>query len=178
MDELYEILGLDSEAPTAQVVEEVKTLKQKLKDKDGIIKGLTSKVENMEDKFDSLADGVAEARVKDLVRKVQHETGRHVGKDHMETLQNKAAQYLYASDEEKEDIYNDMKAHTLAYGTKVGLDDKIKSLQSTRSEEDNGQSKEFNEAQKLLDSGEADNWEEAYEMVQEQRAEQSETETE
>jgi len=167
MEELYEILGLDpDEAPTAKVVQKVKTLQEKLEDKNQIIQGLQGKLEDFEEKFDSLADGVAEARVKDLVQQVQHETGYHVGSDNMEKLQNKAARHLYAGDGEKEEIYEDMKAYCLAYGSKVGMDDKIKSLQGGRSEEEDGQSKEFRQAKQLVESGEADDWDEAYQMVQ------------
>lgn len=169
MDELFEELGLDADAPVAKAVQKVQTLKQKLEDKDTIMQGLQQKVSDLEDQFDSLADGVAEARVKDLVQKVQHETGRHVGKDNMETLQAKAARYLFASEGERESIYNDMKAHTIAYGTKVGMSEKIDALQGGRSKEDNGQSKEFNQAKALIDSGDAKDWDEAYQMVQQNR---------
>lgn len=168
MEELFEKLGLDPDAPNEKAVEKVDELLFKIEDKNEIIEGFEKKVENLEDQLDDIADGVAEARVKDLVQKVQHETGRHVGSEHMETLQEKATRYLYASsEEEKESIWKDMKAHTIAYGAKVGVSEKVKSLRGDREDEDDSTSPQFKEAKQLVDSGDADTWEEAMQMVQE-----------
>lgn len=173
MDELFEELGLDPDAPVAQAVEKVKTISATIQDKNNIIEGLQNKVESLEDQIDSIADGVAEARVKDLVQKVQNETGRHVGKDHMDTLQKKAAQHLYANENEKDSIWEDMKAHTIAYGTKVGMSDKIDALSGDRDKGDTEEDRRYNKAKRLVDSGEADSWEEAHDMVMEEENKKS-----
>lgn len=165
MDELFEELGLDPDAPVAQAVEKVKKMKSSVADKQNIISGLQDKVESLEDQIDSIASGVAEARVKDLVQKVQNETGRHVGSDHMDTLQKKAAQHLYASEDEKENIWDDMKAHTIAYGAKVGVSEKIDALSGDREEGETPEDRRYAKAKKLIDNGEADTWEEAHDMV-------------
>lgn len=177
MEELYKILGLDSDAPTAKIVAEVKSLKKKVEDKDNLIEGLTSQLDSMEKRFDNIAEGVAEARIKDLVLKVQNETGYHVGGDeNMQTLNRKAAEYIYASEEEQKNIWKDMKAHCRAYGAKVGLDDKINALAGDRDSGEDGESPMYRRAKALKDSGKAKTWDEAYAMVQEEQFESKEDE--
>lgn len=168
MEELYEILGLDPGAPQAKVVQEVKLLKASVEDKNEIIVGLQEKIKNQEEQIESIADGVAEARVRDLVNKVQQETGFFVGKDHIANLQKKAAQYLYADEEDQASIYSDMKAHTLAYGIKASLDERINRLVGERDEGDTDEERRYKKAEKLINSGKAKNWQEARRMVIEQ----------
>lgn len=174
MDELYEILGLDPGEPSAKIVSAVKTMQSKLEDKNEIIVGLQERIKNQEEQIDSIATGVAEARVRDLVNKVQHETGRFVGKDNIGNLQRKAAQYIYASEDEKENIYNDMKAHTTAYGVKVSLDERLRALAPDREEGGSQGDKRYAKAKKLIDSGKAKSWKEAHAMVIEQETETAE----
>lgn len=171
MEELYKLLGLDEGSPEASVVQAVTKLQNKLEDKNNIIEGLTKQIENLEGQVSSIAAGVAEARVKDLVRKVQAETGYHVGGDHMKTLQKKAAQHLYSGEEEQKSIWSDMKAHTIAYGAKVGMSKEIEALYGDRSEGDTIQDKRHAQAKKLVEGGKAKNWDEALALVLQQEEE-------
>lgn len=165
MDELFEVLGLDKDAPVAKATAEVKSLKQAVEDKQEIILGLQNQLENYEEQINSIAGGVAEARVKDLVRKVQDETGYYVGKDHMATLNRKAAEHLYAGEEAREEIWGDMKAHTLAYGAKVSLHDRLKSLNGERNTASSKEDRRFEKAKKLVEAGKAENWEKAMAQI-------------
>lgn len=168
MEELFKLLGLDPDAPTAKAIEAIKDLQEKISDKNAIIEGLSNQLEENQKRFDKIAQGVAESRVRDLVQKVQNETGYHVGGEkNMQILNRKAAKYIYASDDEQEDIWNDMKAQCLAYGTKVGLDDKISALAGDREDEDDV-SPIYRRARELKESGKAKTWSEAHEMVREE----------
>lgn len=165
MEELFEVLGLDPDVPVAKAVAEVNRLKQNLDDKVNIIAGLQNQIKNYEEQIDAISSGVAEARVKDLVRKVQSETGYYVGKDHMDTLNRKAAQHLYAGEEERSAIWEDMKAHTLAYGAKVALSEQINSLMGSRDKGETKEDRRFNKAKSYVEQGKAKNWDHAMQLI-------------
>lgn len=166
MEELYKLLGLEETESEGAVVGAVKSLQSDLEDKKNIIKGLTNQIKNYEEQVSSIAAGVAEARVKDLVRKVQDETGYHVGKDYMETLNRKAAQHLYATESDKESIWEDMKAHTIAYGVRLDTSKEIDAISGSRSPEgETIQDRRYAKAKKLIDTKQADDWDEAMKIV-------------
>jgi hypothetical protein len=171
MEELYEVLGLTEDASEGQLVQAVKALKQKVDDKQNIVNGLMKQIENYEEQVNSIASGVAEARVKDLIRKVQSETGYYVGKEHMATLNRKAAQYLYASEDEQKNVWEDMKAHTLAYGAKLGMDEMINSLSGDREEGATDDDRRYAKAKRLVNAGKAETWEKALDIVMKEEEE-------
>lgn len=172
MEELYELLEIDQNEPVQVIVEAVKDMQEAVASKSDIITGLQSQIKNFESQIDSISKGVAEARVKDIVRKVQSQTGYYVSKEKMETLNNKAAKFIYADEGAQESIMEDMKAHTIAYGVKVGMDERINSLIGSR--EDSNlpeQEKRYRKAKSLIDNGKAKNWTEANAMVLKQEQE-------
>lgn len=172
MEELYDLLEIDQNEPVQVVVEAVKDMQEAIASKSDIITGLQSQIKNFESQIDSISKGVAEARVKDIVRKVQSETGYYVSKEKMETLNNKAAKFIYADEAAQESIMEDMKAHTIAYGVKVGMDERINSLISSREDSSlPAAEKRYRKAKALVDSGEAKSWEQAHKLVLKQEQE-------
>lgn len=120
MEELYEILGLDSNAPVKKIVDEVKKLQANLSSKDTIIGGLKERIKERDNRVDEILEGATNMKVGEVVSEVMDKTEHYVGGDHIEPLQAKAKRYITAeTEEEKEAIYQDMEAICYAYGERV-----------------------------------------------------------
>lgn len=172
MDEVYELLGLPTNAPTSSLKEAIQKLIDTKQEKQEIVTALQAKIKQMESNYNNIADGLREGRVRSLVESVQSSTGRFVGKDHVEALQKRATRHVMAStDEERDEITKDMEAICMAYGTETGMSEKINSLLGKRSNTKMTQDEKLHaKAKELVDSGKAKNWEEATSMVAESLA--------
>ena len=166
MEEIYKLLGLEETASVGQLSDAIQALQSDVEGKQEIIDGLRNSLKDTEKKYGSLADSIRDTKIQSLVSTVQAESNRYVGKDHVESLNKRAARHVMAStDEEREEIYEDMKAICEAYGVPTGLNAKINALLGKRTEDESDDDRRHRVASELVSSKQASNWDEAFQMV-------------
>jgi hypothetical protein len=124
MDEkILKALGLDPKASIDQVLKKITSLKADNSELRSSISALRTSLEDTEKDLKSVLGNSREARVKDLVRKAQDETGRYVSeKDALEKMEKKATVMLGSeSEEDTEMFYEDLKNMCFAYGVAINL---------------------------------------------------------
>lgn len=124
MDEkILKALGLEKGAGIDEVLKKIGMLKSDNSELRSSISALRSSLEKTETDLKSVLGNSQEVRIKDIVNKVQNETGRYVSdKDALEKMEKKAKLMLSSAEEEDSEMfYEDLKNMCFAYGVALSL---------------------------------------------------------
>jgi len=137
MEEILKALGLSLDSNAAQAIMRVKEIMSSQADLRDTAAAMTKLVTELEEQILTFSKNVQDVRVEAMVRQVQNESGRFLGKESLPKLEAKAKKYVVASTEEdRNSLMEDMKTICVAHGVNMTLRKELSGASESERDED------------------------------------------